>query len=173
MRSPSGLDSVVQTIIQNADAVITPTPSGTPPYLGTATGSDLTPLGMTSTNLLTVVVNGDLDISNWSNDGYGLLVVTGTFTYDPDTTWDGIILVIGQGIVAGSHAQYKQINGAILVAKTRDSNNLVLTGPDLGGASVIFNNGMEGNGIRYSSCWIQKAQPTSSYKILSFHEISQ
>jgi len=178
MRSPSGLDTVVQTIIQNADVVITPTPSGTPPYLGTATGSDLTPLGMTSTNLLTVIVNGNLDISNWSQDGYGLLLVTGTFTYDPDTSWNGIILVIGQGIVAGSHSQYKQINGAMLVAKTRDSNNLVLTGPDLAdssgvGASVIFANSMQGNGIRYSSCWVQKAKPTSSYKILSFREISQ
>jgi len=28
-------------------------------------------------------------------------------------------------------------------------------------------------GMRYSSCWIQKATPSGSYKILSFHEISQ
>jgi hypothetical protein len=99
--------------------------------------------------------------------------VTGTFTYDPDTTWDGIILVIGQGIVAGSHAQYKQINGAMLVAKTRDGNNVVLTGPSMGGASVVFQDSMQGNGIRYSNCWIQKSTPTGNYKILSFHEIAQ
>ncbi len=173
MQTPAGLDAALQSIIQNADAVITPTPSGTPPYLGTATGSALTPLGMSSNNLLTVVVNGNLDISNWSNDGYGLLLVTGTFTYDPDTTCNGIILVIGQGIVNGSHMQYKQINGAMLVARTRDANNQVIAGPDLEGASVIFSNSMQGNGIRYSSCWIQKAQPTSNYRILSFHEIAQ
>lgn len=173
LQSPSQLDALAQSIIQNADVVITPTATGTPPYLGTATGSSLTPLGMTSSNLLTVVVNGNLDISNWSNDGYGLLLVTGTFTYDPDTTWNGIILVIGQGIVNGSHSQFKQINGAMLVAKTRDSNNVVLTGSNLGGASVVFNDNMQGEGIRYSNCWIQKAQPTANYKILSFHEIAQ
>jgi hypothetical protein len=173
LQIPANLDALAQTISQNADAVITPTPSGSPPYLGTATGSALTPLGMTSSNLLTVVVNGNLDISNWSNDGYGLLLVTGTFTYDPDTTWNGIILVIGQGIVGGNHSQYKQINGAMLVAKTRDGNNVVLTGPNLGGASVSFQDSMQGNGIRYSNCWIQKATPANAYKILSFHEIAQ
>jgi len=174
LQSPSNLDALAQSIIQNADAVvIAPAPSGTPPYLGTATGADLTPLGMTSSNPLTVVVNGNLDISNWSNDGYGLLLVTGTFTYDPDTNWNGIILVIGQGIVNGSHQQYKQINGAMLVAKTRDSNNQVLTGSKIGGASVVFSDSMQGNGIRYNSCWIQKAQPKGKYKILSFREISQ
>ncbi len=164
---------MAQSIIHNADAVITPTPSGTPPYLGTATGSNLTPLGMSSTNPLTVVVNGNLDISDWSNDGYGLLLVTGTFTYDPDTTWNGIILVIGQGIVKGSHLQYKQINGAMLVANTRDTSGNLLPDPNLGGASVTFDDNMQGNGIRYSSCWIQTAQPKASYKILSFHEIAQ
>ncbi len=175
LQSPSQLDALAQSIIQNADAVvITPTPPNTPPYLGTATGADLTPLGMASTNPLTVVVNGNLDISNWSSDGYGLLLVTGTFTYDPDTNWYGIILVIGQGTVGNSqNGQYKQINGAMLVAQTRDGNNQVLTGSKIGGASVAFLDAMQGNGMRYSSCWIQKAQPKGKYKILSFHEISQ
>jgi hypothetical protein len=61
----------------------------------------------------------------------------------------------------------------MLVAKTRDGNNNVLTGPNLGGASVVFNDSMQGYGIRYSNCWIQKAQPKADYKILSFHEIAQ
>ena len=167
--TPSQLDSIAQTIIQNADVIL---PSGPVNYpLPTVTGSALTPLGMSSTKPLTVVVNGNLDISNWSHDGYGLLLVTGKFTYDPDTNWNGIILVIGQGIVDGSHMQYKQINGAMFVAKTRDPSGNLL--PDLGGALVSFDPAMQGNGIHYSSCWIQKAQPTGGYKILSFHEIAQ
>lgn len=164
MLTPAGLDAAVQSITQNADAVIT----------GTATGSNLTALGMSSSNLMTVVVNGDLDLSNWSNDGYGLILVTGTFTYDPDTNWNGIVLVIGQGIVNNTqHGQYKQINGALFVSQTRNPSNQLLPGPNLGGASVIFDPPMQGNGIRYSSCWIQRAMPTANYKILSFHEISQ
>jgi Tfp pilus assembly protein PilX len=174
LQTPSQFDALAQNIIQNADVVITPTPSGSPPYLGTATGANLTPLGMTSSNLLTVVVNGNLDISNWNSDGYGLLLVTGTFSYDPDTNWYGIILVIGQGKINNSqNGQNMQINGAVLVAKTRDGNNNVLAGSNLGGASVQFLDAMGGEGMRYSNCWIQKAQPTASYKILSFHEISQ
>jgi len=171
LQAPSKLDALAQSIAQYADVTI---PSGPITYpLPTFTGSDLTPLGMSSSNPLTVVVNGNLDISNWSNDGYGLLLVIGKFTYDPDTTWDGIILVIGQGTVDGSHMQNKQINGAMLVAKTRNPAGSLLPDPNLGGASVVFNDGMQGYGIRYSSCWIQKAQPKGTYKILSFREISQ
>ncbi len=175
LQSPSQLDALAQSIVPYADVVITPKSTTNPPY--TATGADLTPLGMNSGNLLTVVVNGNLDVSNWSNDGYGLLLVTGTFTYDPDTNWYGIILVIGQGVVNNlQNGQFKQLNGAVLVAKTRDSSGKLLPEPPAGGlgaASVKFDDKMQGNGIRYSSCWIQKAQPTSSYRILSFHEISQ
>jgi hypothetical protein len=183
MRTPAGLEAALQPIIQSRDAMITPPTTGTPPYLGTATPADLTPLGMSSTNPLTVIVNGNLDVSGWTGTGYGLLLVTGTFTYDPSSAWNGIILVIGQGKVTGDHHQFQQISGAMLVAKTRDSTSnppQVLPGPDLAdssvvpsGASVVFNNGMDGYGIRYSSCWIQKAQPISSYKILSFREITQ
>ncbi|HET8922692.1 MAG TPA: hypothetical protein VFN26_06800 [Candidatus Acidoferrum sp.] len=170
LQTPSQLDAIAQTIVQNADVVL---PSGPVNYpLPTVTGSALTSLGMSPTNPLTVVVNGNLDISNWSHDGYGLLLVTGTFTYDPDTTWNGIVLVIGQGIVQGSHMQYKQINGAVLVAKTRDTSGVLLTGR-IGGASVSFNDNMQGKGIRYSSCWIQKAQPIAGFRVLSFHEIAQ
>jgi hypothetical protein len=172
LQTPSQIDALAQSIAQSAD--VTFPPSGPITYpLPTFTGSNLTPLGMSSTNPLTVVVNGNLDISNWSNDGFGLLLVLGKFTYDPDTTWDGIILVIGQGQVDGSHLQNKQINGAMFVAKTRNPSGFLLPDPNLGGASVQFSDSMQGYGIRYSNCWIQKSQPRGSYKILSFHEISQ
>lgn len=164
LQSPAQLNALAQTIIQNADAVV---PQGS----NSTQIAYLSSLHMSSSNILTVVANGDLDISNWSSDGYGLLLVTGTFTYDPDTTWNGVILVIGQGNVAGSHQQFKAINGAMLVAKTRDPAGNPLAA--LGGASVVFDDNMQGNGMRYSSCWIQKAQPKGGYKILSFHEISQ
>jgi len=165
--TPGQVDAIAQNIIQNADAVFVPAGSNS-----TQTAY-LTSLGMSPTNPLTVVVNGNLDISNWSSDGYGLLLVTGTFTYDPDTTWNGIVLVIGQGVVNNSqNGQYKQINGAMFVAKTRNPDGSLVSGR-IGGAFVQFDPDMQGNGIRYSSCWVQKAQPTGSYKILSFHEISQ
>jgi len=175
LQSPIQIDAFAQTIIQNADVALG---SGTS-Y--TANASDLhtatTTAGMSSSNPVTVVINGNLDISNWGGDGYGqgygLLLVTGTFTYDPDTTWNGIILVIGQGIITNTqHGGTQQLNGAVFVAKTRDASGNLLTGR-IGGASVSFDASMQGNGIWYSSCWIQKAQPRGKYKILSFREISQ
>jgi hypothetical protein len=166
LQTPAQVDAIAQNIIQNADAVFVPAGSA-----ATQTAF-LTSLGMSATNPLTVIANGNLDISNWSNDGYGFLLVTGTFTYDPDTTWNGLVLVIGQGIVNNSqNGQYKQINGAMFVAKTRNGGTLLTGG--IGGASVSFQNGMQGNGVRYSSCWVQKAQPLGGYKVLSFHEIAQ
>jgi hypothetical protein len=166
MMSPAQVDAIAQNIIQNADSVFVPAGSNS-----TQTAY-LTSLGMSPTNILTVIANGNLDITNWSHDGYGLLLVTGTFTYDPDTNWNGIVLVIGQGIVNGNQHEFKQINGAMFVAKTRNASGNLLTGR-IGGASVSFDPDMQGSGIRYSSCWIQKAQPVASYKVLSFHEIAQ
>src|SRR6266550_3211949 len=156
LMSPAQVDAIAQNILQNADAVVVPAGSNS-----TQTAY-LTSLGMSPTNIMTVIANGNLDISNWSHDGYGLLLVTGTFTYDPDTSWNGIVLVIGQGIVNGSHQQYKQINGAMFVAKTRDASGNLLTGR-IGGASVAFlDSTMQGNGIRYSYCSVQKAQPVGT-----------
>ncbi len=174
MQSPSQLDAIVNSIALNADAIVPAgsTPSSATYPLSTFTQANLTPLGMSPTNPLTVVVNGNLDVTSWAGTGYGLLLVIGKFTYDPATTWNGIVLVIGQGAVDNiDHGQYMQMNGAVFVAKTRDPSGNLLS--QIGGASVSFDAAMQGNGIRYSSCWIQKSLPTSGYKILSFHEISQ
>jgi Tfp pilus assembly protein PilX len=164
---PAQVDAIAQNIIQNADAVFVP--AG-----GSSTQTAfLTSLGMSPTNTMTVIVNGDLDLTTWGGTGYGLLLVTGTFIYDPSVTWNGIVLVIGQGKVTNTdHIQYQQMNGAVFVAKTRDASGNLLTGR-IGGASVSFDPNMQGYGIRYSSCWVQKAQPVGTYKVLSFHEISQ
>jgi hypothetical protein len=172
MVTPAGLDAVVQSIIQSADATVpTTSVSAEQTFLSNLVSSGT----MSATSPVTVAVNGDLDLTGWHNTGYGLLLVTGTLTYDPDASWYGIVMVVGQGQVTGSKGGTGEIDGAMLVARTRDSSGVLLAGPNLGNSSVNFNAGasMGGNGIRYSNCWIQKSQPTSGYRILSFHEISQ
>ena len=159
--TPSQLNAIVQTIQQNADATI---PSGSPG----AQKAFLNSLGMSPTNILTLVANGDLDLAGWGGTGYGLLLVTGTLYYDPSTSWNGIILVIGNGVLTNNDKHLNGlISGAVYVANTQ------LPDPNLGGGVVSFSQDMDGNGVRYSSCWIQRAQPTSGYKVLSFHEIAQ
>src|SRR5258708_39090449 len=112
MMSPAQVGAIAQNIIQNADGVFVPAGSS-----ATQTAY-LTSLGMSPTNIMTVVANGNLDISNWSHDGYGLLLVTGTFTYDPDTNWNGIILLIGQGSVIGAPIPSKHLNSTIFLSHT-------------------------------------------------------
>jgi hypothetical protein len=177
LQTPSKLNNLAQTIMANADAIA-------PPGGGNAGGSDLTPLllsgsnptGMSSTNPMTVVVNGDLDLNAWHNTGYGLLLVTGNLNYDPDASWQGMVLVIGKGTVTGSKGGTGEFDGAFFVAQTRDPSTgftTLLPDPYLGKASVVFVDTMGGKGMRYSSCWIKAAQPTANFKILSFHEIPQ
>ena len=161
----SQLNLMVQAIQQAADATI---PNGTAAVQTSFLNSLLSqPNPMSANNPMTLVVNGDLDLAGWGGTGYGLLLVTGNLYYDPSTSWNGIILVIGNGYM-GNHDKHLNglISGAVYVANTQG-------GANLGGGTVSFTPDMDGFGIRYSSCWVQASQPTGSFKILSFHEISQ
>jgi hypothetical protein len=169
--SPAGLDSFAQKIVANADVIIPAGPPPLPPY--TAHGSDL-PSAMSPANPMIVVVQGNLDLNGWHNTGYGILLVTGNLNYDPDASWNGIVLVIGQGTVTGSRTGAGQFNGAFFVAQTRDPSTwTLLTGTSLGAASVQFASSMGGAGIRFDSCAISAALTPLTYKVLAFHEIRQ
>jgi len=166
--TPVTLDAIVQDITKSADIVIT----------GPATGSNMPTWNPLNPIPMTVVVNGDLNLTRWNQTAYGLLLVTGTLTYDPVATWNGIVLVIGQGNLIWSDRGSGSggINGAVLIAQTRDaSGNLLAT---LGPASF---SGIGGSGRRYraqggivyNSCLVNSAgaQAPLTYKILSFREI--
>lgn len=160
--TPNGLDAVVQDITNGADAVIT----------GPATPSSFPP-GMSASHYMTIVVNGDLDLNGWRNTGYGLLLVTGTLKYDPNASWQGLVLVIGQGnFVSTKGGNNGEIDGAVFIAKTRDAAGNLLNSL---GASYFYQNGPGanvGNGIRYNSCYAASAMGPIMYKILSFREIN-
>ena len=157
LQTVSGLSALVQTITQNADVVIN----------GPATQAEM-PAGMSITNPMTIVVNGDLTFNGWHNTGFGILLVTGTFTYDPDASWDGIVLVIGQGIISSHQGGAGTFYGAMLVANTVGG-----IGNNLGPSSFDFTSTAGSQGIYYSSCWINYVQAPVRYKVFSFHEIRQ
>jgi hypothetical protein len=158
--TPAGLDAVVHDITSGADAVIT----------GPTTPNSF-PAGMSATNPMTIVVNGDLDMTGWRNTGYGLLVVTGTLNYDPDASWQGVVLVIGKGRFVSTKNGTGEIDGAVLIAETRDSANNLL--PTLGPAyfSQTGSGSNQGLGIRYNSCLVSSALGPITYKLVSFREI--
>lgn len=158
LQTPTSLNNVVQLITANADVVIS----------GNATQADM-PAGMSATNPMTVVVDGNLALTN-NFTGYGLLVVTGNFAYSGTTGWKGIVLVIGDGTTTflGNGGGNNEFDGAIYVATIKDAAGNLL--PALGTVNYDISGG-GGNGIYYNSCWVQSAQRPPSYKVLSFKEI--
>jgi len=76
--------------------------------------------------------------------GYGILAVTGTLTFSGDYSWNGMILVIGNGASIMSGGGNGQIVGGVYVANT--------SGNSFGSPSVSWNGG-GGNGIQYDHCW--------------------
>ena len=134
----------MQLITQNADAVLTPA-SGSH-----ADEGDL-PSGMSPTHPMTVVVDGDYHQSGGFT-GYGLLVVTGNFTFSANSGWRGMVLVIGQGTVNGSGWGGNEFDGAIFVAKTQNVSGTELAA--LGQATFDIT-GSGGSGINYNSCWMR------------------
>ena len=111
----------------------------------------------------------DLTLSG-SVTGYGILVVTGTLTIQDNVGWRGIILVIGKGIVNGSGSLGNEVDGALLVAKTRDASGQLLLGV---GAPLLDWQGGKSSGFFYDSCWITNAASSLPYQVLSFREIQQ
>ncbi len=166
LQATSGLDSLVQSLAQNADLVINP-PSGL------ADQSSL-PSTMSAQNPMVVVVNGDFHLTHESGTtpftGYGLLLVTGTLYYDPDDSWYGVVLVIGKGVFDGTqNGKGGQISGAVFVANTFDNSGNLLT--SLGPASFKQTGG--GNGIHFNSALVKATQALVPYQVLSFREIPQ
>jgi hypothetical protein len=165
MQTLSGLNSLVASISQGADVTL----SGP---VTQSNSNNLMPTAMSATNPMTVVVNGNFTEAGWSGTGYGVLLVTGVLTYDPNSSWDGIVLVIGQGVMTSSGGGTGSINGAVLIATTLDSAGNPLS--SLGSPEFYSPNqsGNQGNnGIYYSSCWVQAAQTPGKYQVLSFKEI--
>ena len=73
-----------------------------------------------------VVVDGNLELGPGA--GYGLLLVRGELDVVGPFTWNGLILVIGQGVHRSTGAV--TVNGGLFVARTRAPNGALLTTPE-------------------------------------------
>jgi hypothetical protein len=126
---------------------------------------------MSAAHPMTIVVNGDLDMNGWRNTGYGLLLVTGTLHYDPDASWQGLVLVIGQGNFVSTRGGSGEIDGAVFIAKTRDASGNLLASLGASSFSQTGPGSSVGRGINYNSCLVQTAEGPITYKVLAFKEI--
>jgi Tfp pilus assembly protein PilX len=80
------------------------------------------------TNYRIVVVNGDLDLG--STTGYGLLLVRGELHIVGDVTWNGLIVVLGQGVMLKNTGTTAVINGGLFLARTHAVDGSLLAVPE-------------------------------------------
>ena len=122
--------------------------------------SHLGPLG-TVNNPVIDYVKGDLTLQG-NQTGYGTLIVTGTLNLGGDFSWNGLVLVIGDGKVNFMGGGNGQINGQVFVAKIWDNYTAqnLLTEP---GSPELSWQGGGGNGIFYNHCWTEYMMSKLSY----------
>ncbi len=157
----SGLPTSMQTKTSLQDLMSTVKADVTQPVInGPATDSSFTSPGTLAAPQI-IYVNGDLTLSG-NFTGYGILVVTGTFTAKGSNTWNGLIFVVGSGnfIDKGTST----FNGAAVVANTTG------TGSALGVPNVDVSGGGIG-GVNYSSGCIMQASQLTTYHVISMREL--
>jgi hypothetical protein len=154
----AGLNSLLLTIKQNVTQ---------PVLTGSQTSLSAAYLG-SSGNPQIIYVDGDLSLTG-NATGYGLLVVTGTFSPGGDVGWNGIVMVVGKGIITGNGGGNNGYTGAVMAAQTVNPS----TGVPLAtlGAATYNWSGGGGNGIYYSSACINQASSLSDYRAIASHEL--
>jgi hypothetical protein len=155
--SPAALNNLAASIGDGADVRYTcgigAPCNGAGPY-----GTDAAPQ--------VTYVNGDFNFG--ANSGAGVLVVTGTLNITGNSSFDGLILVIGQGVISENGGGNGQFNGSVFLAKT---NSSVAPYTQLAAlaAPLISWNGGGTNGIQYNSCWANIGN-TMHYMVVASRE---
>lgn len=108
LKTPVGLERLVRGISRSATDILNPA-------FGDA--AMLETVGSPS-DYRVVVVNGDGIFANAA--GFGMLVVRGDLTLSGSFTWNGLILVIGQGVLHIPEGTSGWVEGGLFVARTRD-----------------------------------------------------
>ena len=118
------------------------------------------------------VVNGDANLD--SGSGYGMLVVRGNLRMTGNFKWNGLILVIGQGVLHWNAGGNGSVTGGLLVARTHAADRtpadpLGTLLSTRGNVTADFN-GAEGTGLRYDTSAISAASQTFPYTPIAIRE---
>jgi hypothetical protein len=146
---PQQLNNLVSMIANGADTQLTCGIGGVfPPGVTSASAGCSNGSYGTMANPQITYVNGDYNLSG----GAGLLAVTGTLTMSGNTSYSGLIMAIGQGVIVANGGGGGQYLGAMFVANTNSHTAPFTQLSTLGAPSWTFNGG-GGNGIQYNSCF--------------------
>jgi hypothetical protein len=156
--TPSSLNALVAAMASGADQSLT---------CGIGTPCSFPPTGLgTNASPLITFVNGDFNFG--PNSGSGVLVVTGTLNITGNSSFNGLILVIGQGVINENGAGGGQFNGSIFLAKTNSSTAPYAQLAALASPAISWNGGGT-NGIQYNSCWANIGN-TMHYTVVASRE---
>jgi hypothetical protein len=114
------------------------------------TQPDASNMGTTAVPKLTFV-DGDVDLGA-GNQGTGLLVVTGNVTMSGNTSFDGVIFVLGGGSVTRNGTGNGVISGGIVVAKFGSTGDFL--------APTFVTNGGGSSLVQYNSNSVAAAMTT-------------
>jgi Tfp pilus assembly protein PilX len=110
--------------------------------------------------------NGDPVTLGPNHQGSGLLVVTGNLITKGTTDFQGIIFVLGRGIMTRDGGGEGLLRGAILVAPfdPYDANNEVI------GPPTFLVDGGGNSTIAFDSVWVRRALDVSGFRVLGVRE---
>lgn len=126
-----GLESLVASITKNANDIYNPSSGG---------AQSISDYG-SATDYKVAVINGDTVLGPGS--GYGILLTRGGLSVAGNFTWNGLILIIGQGLLTWNSGTTGTINGGLFIARTRTADGSLLTTPgqitaDLTPAAIFY-----------------------------------
>jgi hypothetical protein len=158
-----GLTNLVNSVTAAAGPNVFPNAANSaPPSLGTDAAPQIN------------VVQGDYTLSG---SGTGILLVTGTLTMNGNPSFNGIVLVIGQGNVQKNGGGNGTLNGSLLVANLYSdtppvySHLIPLGANSHPGIPTISWNGGGNATVQYDSCWISAVSQSFPYKIVTQREL--
>lgn len=162
----AGLKQLVSTVDSNADQRVT--------------GANQVSNWGTATDPQIIIVRGNVTIPS----GYGILVVTGTATFDGASNWNGAVLVIGDGILKKSGGGGGNTQGGMLVANINCQEEaqspqgtratctpLPSTQLTPGPPYIDWDGGGSAN-ITYNSCSLNNAGTRPLFRLISFRELT-
>ena len=158
----SGVESLVSAISSSATDTYEP---------GFGNAASIGDIGG-PTDSRVVVVDGDANVG--PGTGFGMLLVRGVLTVRGNFSWHGLILVIGQGELRWNGPSNGEVQGGVFIAKTRnddeDASNPFGTVSHSRGSVIADFNGGGGNGIRYNTSMIDKANGNFAYSPIAIRE---
>jgi len=120
-----------------------------------------------------IVANGDVAFDS-GEDGYGTLLVTGTFTARGNWSWDGLILVIGEGQFRTNGGGNGERPGAMVIADIAGPDDIYGNADDCTGGIAGFDvptydeRGGGNSYNEYCSESIRQSYPADPYEIREF-----